>query len=561
MDDNAIHQWLIDCFGQIQGEIAWNQLSQLPQEVRDQLMHQDSSKLPKPDDVRALMQAFSGGGLNSVNDMEHTIEQGPVNVKLATSIALQQANADGSEQSVNAKDAQAVRQAMSEANLWLDSVCDVAPAKGEPQVLTRAGWVEATLGAWARFAAPVAQSMNDALAAVITDRLGSEFGGEIAGIFAGPVPIPIPEGMKDPGKLIRLLGNTSFSMQLGHAAGDLSQSVRGSFDQGVALLDNTAGAIIAQNAVAYARSLGIDEHEVLAFIALQELAHARLFAAVPWLMPRFEALIGKYARGVDIDLDAMEEQLRDAGAMDPESISAAVNLSNVGISDSPEQQEALKGLETMLALVEGWVDAVTSRAGMAHLEHIEQLREMLRRERAVGGPAERTFESLIGLQLRPKRIREAATLWERIGTEEGTKARDAMWSHPDLLPTLPTEACEHPAQGAGNTADAADKTNRQDAREPVDWDAELSKLLNDEDGSKAADGNAEGATAMPETAESPESPARPDTSNPPESAGSPNAPTAGGSPQDGSSDDNSSDSDPAPDSPDSPDGNPPTNRR
>ncbi|MCF8884044.1 zinc-dependent metalloprotease, partial [Erythrobacter sp. SN021] len=61
----------------------------------------------------------------------------------------------------------------------------------------------------------------------------------------------------------------------------------------------------------------IPESEVLSFLALQEMAHARLYASVPWLMPRFEALIGKYARGISIDLDAMEEQLRDATSMDP----------------------------------------------------------------------------------------------------------------------------------------------------------------------------------------------------------------------------------------------------
>lgn len=91
------------------------------------------------------------------------------------------------------------------------------PAPGETQVLTRAGWVEGTIDAWAQFASPVAQSMNDALASVIADRLGGAVQGEIAGMFAGPVPIPIPEGMKDPEQLMKLLGNTSFAMQLGRA--------------------------------------------------------------------------------------------------------------------------------------------------------------------------------------------------------------------------------------------------------------------------------------------------------------------------------------------------------
>ena len=269
------------------------------------------------------MQAFTAGGLNTFGDMKQTVESGPINVKLAKSIALQKANADGSQGTVSAQSADIARRALSEANLWLDTACTFDPTSGETQMLTRAGWVEDTLESWAKFAGPVAQSMNDALASVISERLGNSFNGEIAGMFAGPVPIPVPDGMKDPGQLIKLLGNTSFAMQLGHAAGDLSHEVNGSFDQSIALLKNPAGGLIMQNIEEYATSLDIPVAEVTAFLALREVTHARLFAGVPWLMPRFEALIGKYARGITIDLDAMEEQLRDAGAMDPESISVA----------------------------------------------------------------------------------------------------------------------------------------------------------------------------------------------------------------------------------------------
>lgn len=505
MDENAMRQWFIDCFGPVQGEMAWNQLSQLPDEIREQLMSQDIGKLPKPEEVQSLMQAFTAGGLNTFGDMKQTVESGPINVKLAKSIALQKANADGSQRTVSAQSADIARRALSEANLWLDTACTFDPTSGETQMLTRAGWVEDTLESWAKFAGPVAQSMNDALASVISERLGNSFNGEIAGMFAGSVPIPVPDGMKDPGQLIKLLGNTSFAMQLGHAAGDLSHEVNGSFDQGIALLKNPAGGLIMQNIEEYATSLDIPVAEVTAFLALREVAHARLFAGVPWLMPRFEALIGKYARGITIDLDAMEEQLRDAGAMDPESISGAVNLTKVGIPDTPEQREALVSLETLMALVEGWVDCVTWRAGMAHIPHIEQLREMMRRKRAVGGPAERTFESLLGMQLRPKRMREAAALWEQITAERGVEGRDGAWSHPDLLPALPDEAKTVDSGAAGDTAsgvtragtddgasvagdtkdgtkDAANGAEAQNDGGAIDWDAELSKLLGEDGG-------------------------------------------------------------------------------
>ncbi len=460
MNDDAIHQWLIECFGPIQGEEAWKQLDQLPFELREQLLNQNPDKLPKPDEVRGMMQAFSAGGLNNPYEMEATLEEGPINRKLAQSIALQHANGD--QGNVNADVADATRRALSQANLWLDITCNFNPAPGTPEVLSRADWVEKTLEAWVKFANPVAKSVNEALTSVIEERFRDVDDAEVKGLFAGVVPIPLPEGMNNPAQLMKLLGNTSFAMQLGQAAGALSHEVHGSFDQGLALLQNPAGGLIPYNCIEYAKVWELDITEAMNYLALREAAHARLFASVPWLMPRFEALIIKYANGISIDLEAMEEQLRDVETMNPEAISGAVNLQNIGSNDSEEQRQALHSLETLLALVEGWVDCVTWQSGMAHIVHIEQLREMMRRERAAGGPAEVTFESLLGLHLRPRRMREASQLWEKLTRERGIEERDSLWSHPDLLPTLP-EASEvtKDASNEGKAGNAGDEVTKE----------------------------------------------------------------------------------------------------
>lgn len=477
MDENAIHQWLIECFGPVQGEAAWAQFSQLPDEVRDQILSQGAEGLPKPAEVQSLIKAFSAGGLNTAGDVQRTIENGPVNTDLAKSIASNTISSDGAESTVTAEEAQIARESISASGLWLDAISDFNPAPGDMQMLTRQGWLENTIEAWAQFAAPVVASMNNALSAVFSERFGDSFESQVSGMFAGPVPIPIPDGLKDPATLMKLLGNTSFSMQLGQAAGKLAKEIRASFDQGIALQSNPAGALIPQNINEYAKSLELDVHEVMSFLALREQAYARLYANVPWLMPRFEALIGKYARGITIDLDAMEDQLRDATDMNPESIAGAVNLTNVGASDSPEQQEALHSLADLLALVEGWVDCVVWRAGMAHIPHIEQLREMIRRERAVGGPAEQTFESLIGLELRPKRLREASQIWEQLTAEGGQELRDSKWNHPDLLPSLPSESEAENNASSSSTNDAVQGADKAASTDTIDWDAELSKLL------------------------------------------------------------------------------------
>src|SRR5690606_10747089 len=103
---------------------------------------------------------------------------------------------------------------------------------------------------------------------------------------------------------------------------------------------------------------------------------------------------------------------------DPESMQEAFS----GMSFIPEptgpQKAALDRLETTLALIEGWVDVVVTEAA-APLDAAHALRETINRRRATGGPAEHAFGALVGLDLRPRRLREAAALWETIGVEKG----------------------------------------------------------------------------------------------------------------------------------------------
>ena len=102
---------------------------------------------------------------------------------------------------------------------------------------------------------------------------------------------------------------------------------------------------------------------------------------------------------------------------------------------SPAQLSALALLETYLALVEGWVDVVADRAASKHLPHAAALGEAVRRRRASGGPAERVFSQLVGLELRPRRLRDAANLFAALESKGGSAARDGAWAHPDVAPT------------------------------------------------------------------------------------------------------------------------------
>ena len=111
--------------------------------------------------------------------------------------------------------------------------------------------------------------------------------------------------------------------------------------------------------------------------------------------------------------------MREVDGTDPASIQQALSEGLFEPHNTPAQEAALARLETLLALVEGWVEQVTDSAARGHLPHADALRETVRRRRAAGGPAEHTFASLVGLELRPRRLREAAALWGALAQARG----------------------------------------------------------------------------------------------------------------------------------------------
>jgi putative hydrolase len=136
-----------------------------------------------------------------------------------------------------------------------------------------------------------------------------------------------------------------------------------------------------------------------------------------------------------VDTSRIEEIAQQIDPSNPSSIEEAMSSGLFEQQTTDEQRVALERLETLLALIEGWVDVVVAQAVGDRLPGAGALRETLRRRRASGGPAEQTFATLVGLQLRPRRLRDAATVWAAMGQQHGSTARDRLWNHPDLLPT------------------------------------------------------------------------------------------------------------------------------
>jgi putative hydrolase len=286
-----------------------------------------------------------------------------------------------------------------------------------------------------------------------------------------------PEAQAMAGPLLGLLGQAGgamFGSQVGQAVGGLAGEVLTASDVGLPLGPDGTAALVPANVASFADGLDVSADDVLLYLALREAAHQRLFAHVPWLSGHLLAAVEDYGRGTTIDVSKIESSMRDIDPSNPEAIQEALEGGLFEPEKTPAQQAALTRLETALALVEGWVDEVVGQATGSRMPQAAKLQEAVRRRRAAGGPAEQTFAALVGLELRPRRLRDASALWGSLRSRRGQEARDAVWSHPDLLPTA---------------ADLDDPLGFQEGSLPAsealtddEFDAALADLLDREDG-------------------------------------------------------------------------------
>ncbi|WP_061960816.1 zinc-dependent metalloprotease [Demequina flava] len=380
-------------------------------------------------DPNALAQA--SGMLDNPGMMDHVLGQirslvnqsqgEDVNWTLAHDVARGVA-AQGGDPTVTATVSQKHRAAISQAQLWLDATTDFNPTGRDPKVWSRAEWIEATLPTWQVLTGPVAISVSKALSGILK---GAQEDGGMSAMLPGA----------ETSGLVGSVSPTVCGMHMGQVAGQMARESFGSTDLGFPLLAEPRVALVPSVISEFAEGLDIDEDEVLTFVALREAAHVRLFTAAPWLVGHLHHLIERYASGINIDIEALDEAVGEIGMQDPAKLQEALTRGIFQPRHSDEQEATLTSIETLLALIEGWVDEIALRAAAPHLPSIGALSEMLRRRRAAGGPAEDAFSTLLGLELRPRRMREATALWRELSIRAGQDERDRVWSHPDLLPT------------------------------------------------------------------------------------------------------------------------------
>jgi putative hydrolase len=362
---------------------------------------------------------------------------GPVNWDLAKNVARQTVAAAGDASVLDIERRKAI-DAIRTADLWLEDATTFPTGIRIAQAWSRAEWVEATLPVWSKLCDPIAARAVEAMSGMLADdpeeiagELPPEMRSAMSALTGG-----LGGALGGLGQMMRRIGGMMVGGQTGAAVGALAQEVVSSTDVGLPLGPPGTAALLPAGVAGFGRGLSVGDDEVRLFLALREAAHHRLFAHVPWLRARLLGAVEDYARGITVDANALREAMPQIDPANPEALSEALASAAVFQPEDTEQQKAaLARLETLLALVEGWVATVVDTAAADRLPQAGALAEAIRRRRASGGPAERTFATLVGLELRPRKLREAAAIWRGLTEARDISGRDSVWAHPDLLPT------------------------------------------------------------------------------------------------------------------------------
>ena len=388
-----------------------------------------------------IFKQFSGMGLNLQGLMASLSGQSSPNIlsqQMIRDISRKFLTAHG-EIPVGVNDLVSAQEAFSIADIWLNDATAFPPlAIPDTCVLSRRDWIDSTLAGWEALAKPLVEGMGQAMRTMLDENLG-----------AGEESIQLP-GLSIPGmnipksaiaNVLSTFMSSLISTQLGQTIGQLSTTVTGANDVALPLTNPIRPQLIPQNIANWGKGLEIDETEVRIYLALREMAAARLFTSSPWLREYIRNSIATYGKGIRVDISAMTQQAEEAissGEIDPtnpESMTLALSGGMVTPEESPAQRAALEKIETVLALIEGWIDSVVTQAAKDRLPSLIKLRETQQRIRATNSPTQQLFASLVGLEVSPRKMREASTFWSTCTMLTDVKSRDLIWDESFLLPT------------------------------------------------------------------------------------------------------------------------------
>lgn len=358
--------------------------------------------------------------------------QGPVQWDGARQLALSIATDGGSEPNVDPMERIRFEQLARVAEMHVARATDLPVwSSGAVTVtpVTRTQWVLATLDAYK----PLVERMAAAL--------------------HPPTPNPaeavhpaVDEVDGDPteawlGQIMGLLSPMLLGMTTGSLVGHLATRSFGLYDLPIPRPPSDDVAVVASNIDAFGKDWSLDGDDLRLWVCLDQIAHHAVLR-VPHVRSRLERLLHEYAGAFESDPDALGSKLADLD-VDPTSGDPMARFQELmgdpevvlGAVRSARQQELLPQLESLVTVIEGYVDHVMDAVGQSLVGTYGQVTEAMRRRRVEASASDRFVERLLGLDLTQDHFDRGRAFVDGVVERAGADALVRLWSASELLPT------------------------------------------------------------------------------------------------------------------------------
>lgn len=221
----------------------------------------------------------------------------------------------------------AVEDAANLADLWLDAVTSIERHNLPVQAWSKAEWVEESFDSWREMVEPVAAEVTQAM---VMPGPADELPEEIAAIFNSG--------------FLNNVGAMIFGAQMAQALAKLAGEVYSSTDVGFPLAPGHS-ALLPNGYQQLADDIEVPPQEVLLYLAVREAALIRLHKANPWLREDLVQLVARFARGIRVDMNRMQDAASQVDMNDPEAVQEAFEGGMFSPQRTEDQELAVQRLE------------------------------------------------------------------------------------------------------------------------------------------------------------------------------------------------------------------------
>ena len=313
-----------------------------------------------------------------------------------------------------------------------------APMRVEP--LNRGQWARRFLEDHRGMLEGLAGSLGNGLTAQLKglgeeeSDLGTEL--EIPGLGA------IGPGMMH--QLMQMMGPMMLGMMAGSTAGHLAVRALGHYELPLPRPLDRPLAMVLSNVDTFAGEWTLPVDDIRLWVCLSDAAHHQVLG-IPHVRRHIEDLVSEYTRSFSEDPEEIESQARELGLEDLigddlSDLSALQRLAGepdllLGAMRSARQRQLMPQLESIVAVVEGWVDHLLDQVGAHLLEEYDRVTEALRRRRVEAGPQTRFVEQLLGLEMSQSTFDRGARFVDGIVQRSDRSKLAVLWNDPEHLPT------------------------------------------------------------------------------------------------------------------------------